>query len=50
MTTRLRLLVLMLLVVMLTSLPIATATAEATPLDEAYWFYRYLCDEYGWCE
>jgi len=48
--TTLRLLVLTLLVVILTFLPIATATAEASGLDEAYSFAQYLCEDYLWCK
>lgn len=48
--TTLRTLVLMLMVVMLTVLPISTATAEASGLDQAYWFAQYLCEEYLECE
>ena len=45
-----RMLVLMLLVVLLTSLPIFTAQAHASGFDEAYWWAQYVCDSYLWCE
>ncbi len=48
--TTLRMLVLMLLVVILTMLPIATATAEASGVDEAAWWAQYVCENYLWCE
>ena len=46
----LRMLMLMLLVVTITSLPIATPTAGASGFDEAYWFAQYLCENYLGCE
>ncbi|MDQ3926760.1 MAG: hypothetical protein M3272_07240 [Actinomycetota bacterium] len=45
-----RMLVLMLLVVLLTSLPIFTAQAHASGFDEAYWWAQYVCESYLWCE
>ena len=45
-----RMLVLMLLVVLLTSLPIFTAQAHASGFDEAYWWAEYVCESYLWCE
>jgi hypothetical protein len=45
-----RMLVLILLVVLLTSLPIFTAPAHASGFDEAYWWAQYVCNSYLWCE
>lgn len=45
--TTLRMLVLTLLVVMVTSLPIATSAASASVLDSAVWFTQYLANYYG---
>ncbi len=48
----LRMMVLALLVVMITSLPIEIITppAEASGFDEAREFAEYLCENYLWCE
>ena len=45
----LRLLVLTLLVVLITTLPITTPPAEASGFDEAREFAEYLCENYFWC-
>jgi hypothetical protein len=48
--TTLRMLVLILLVVLITSQPITTSTAKASGFDEAREFAEYLCENYLWCE
>jgi hypothetical protein len=47
---RLRMLVLMLLVVLITSAPIHTSQAKASGVDEAQRFAAYVCETYLWCE
>jgi hypothetical protein len=45
----LRMLVLTLLVVLVTSSPSFTSSAEASSFDEAQKFGKYLCESYLWC-
>jgi hypothetical protein len=45
-----RMLVLMLLVVVITSLPIFTAQAHASGFDVASWWAQYVCESYLWCD
>jgi len=48
--TTLRMLVLMLLVVIITSSPITVSTAQASGFDEVNRFAHYLCQYYLGCE